>query len=149
EHEALNAADERGLVIHLGAVPVAAAQLEQPPDPHGQPGLLADLADDRFLERLAPRTRWETPTGPRAPTAGGAAAGPARPGPGRPRSPRRRTARAAARPATLAAARPPARPGPAGQPSEASLRTRAIVTWAASVRPTSARPLSRWCSRSV
>ena len=50
---AVDAADERGLVVHLGPVLEAAAQLEQPPDPHGQPGLLADLADDRLRKRLA------------------------------------------------------------------------------------------------
>jgi hypothetical protein len=54
EHEVVEAADERGLVVHLGPVPGAAAQLKQPPDAHRQPGFLADLTDDRLLERLAP-----------------------------------------------------------------------------------------------
>ena len=54
EHQAVNAADERGLVVRLDPVTETAAQLDQPPDPHRQPGLLADLTNDGLLERLAP-----------------------------------------------------------------------------------------------
>src|SRR6185437_14803424 len=54
EHQAVDAAHERGLVVHLGPIPETAAQLTQPADPDRQPGFLTDLANDRLLERLAP-----------------------------------------------------------------------------------------------
>ena len=54
EHQAVEAADECGRVVHLGPVPETAAQLKQPSYPHRQPGFLADLAHDRLLERLPP-----------------------------------------------------------------------------------------------
>src|SRR3984957_21117107 len=52
QREAVDAADEHGLVVHLGPVPVAHPDLEQAADAHGQSGLLADLTDDRLGELL-------------------------------------------------------------------------------------------------
>src|SRR6185437_9863355 len=54
EHQAVDAAHERGLVVHLGPIPETAAQLTQPADPDRQSGFLTDLPNDRLLERLAP-----------------------------------------------------------------------------------------------